>query len=223
MIDVAPLPTLPVVDSDERFPVRRILCVAKNYAAHVREMGDDPSRVPPTFFDKPLSALSAAPEVPYPRETHDLHYEVELVLALGAGARGPIEPRDADALIYGVACGLDLTRRDLQQSAKERGGPWDLAKGFRSAAPVGALRRVREAPVSGAIELRVNGELRQHADLSHMIWDSREVVAQLSRYDDLEPGDLIFTGTPEGVGAVQAGDRLQGRIAGVGAIDIRIV
>ncbi len=223
MIEVAPLPTLPFVDSEERFPVRRIFCVAKNYAAHVREMGDDPSRVPPTFFDKPLSSVTSATEIPYPRETRDLNHEVELVLALGRGAKGPIAPEEVDALVYAVGCGIDLTRRDLQRLAKEKGWPWDLSKGFRASAPVGPLRRTSTVPLTGAITLSVNGEQRQFSDLSHMIWDTREVVAQLSRFDDLEAGDLIFTGTPEGVGPVVRGDRLQGRITAVGEIDIRIV
>ncbi|MEM6731484.1 MAG: fumarylacetoacetate hydrolase family protein [Myxococcota bacterium] len=223
MEPVAPLPTLQLEGRAEPFTVRRIMCVAKNYAAHAREMGSDPSREPPTFFGKPLSSLhSGDGELAYPRETSQLHYEVELVLAIGRGAQGPIAPSDADGLVVGVGCGIDFTRRDLQQDAKRRGWPWDLAKGFRGAAPVSALVAAPHLPALGRISLEVNGVVKQESDLSHMIWNCQEVLAQLSRYDDLEPGDLVFTGTPAGVGEVRRNDHLVAAVENVGQLAVRI-
>ncbi|MEL6545343.1 MAG: fumarylacetoacetate hydrolase family protein [Myxococcota bacterium] len=218
MINVAPWPTVPVLGEKEPFPVRRIFCVAKNYAAHTREMGDDPSRVPPTFFDKPVSALSVVERLPYPRETTNLHHEVELVLAVGAATEGPVEPENASKVVFAAGCGVDLTRRDLQARAKSAGGPWDLAKGFRGSAPVGALRTLDTLPDAGSIRLWVNDEIRQDSDLDHMIWDCSEIVAQLTRYEDLEPGDLIFTGTPAGVGPLVQGDQVRAEIEGIGTL-----
>ncbi len=208
------------------FPVRRVFCVGRNYAEHVREMGGDPARgEPPFFFTKPADALvTDGADMPYPVQTHDLHHEMELVVAIGTAGRD-IAVADALAHVWGYAAGLDMTRRDLQAAAKKAGKPWDMAKGFDHSAPIGALTPASALPdpTRGAIELRVNGEVRQSSDLSNMIWSVAETVAYLSGLVALAPGDLIFTGTPEGVAAVARGDLLEGHIAGVGAVRTRIV
>lgn len=214
---VRPLPSLPVLGEAERFPVRRILCVAKNYADHVREMGSDPEREPPTFFDKPLASLVPPGDaVSYPRGTSNLHHEVELVLAIGHGHQGVLKSEAAAAkLIVGAAVGVDLTRRDRQNEAKKAGRPWHIAKGFDCAAPVGFITLL-DAPMDrGAVRLDVNGETRQSGDLSQMIWTASEIVVQASRHVDLAAGDLIFTGTPAGVGALLPGDRVTASIEGL--------
>ncbi|MEO1172368.1 MAG: fumarylacetoacetate hydrolase family protein, partial [Myxococcota bacterium] len=198
MANVLPLPMLPT-STGERFPVRRILCIGKNYAAHVREMGGDPDRNPPIFFDKPLSAFVHSDHIHYPRATQELHHEVELVVGLARSHTGILAPADAHTLVAGVAVGVDLTRRDLQAAAKRNGTPWDLAKGFSESAPVGTLTLGASLPAEGSIELSVNGKQRQRSDLSHMIWNAAEVLAEYSKYDDLMAGDLFFTGTPAGV------------------------
>ena len=219
------IPSVEVVGTDARFPVHRIYCIGRNYADHVREMGADPKRDPPVFFSKPADAVVAnGGAVPYPPQTANLHHEIELVIAIERGGRD-IPLASALEHVFGYAVGNDLTRRDLQHAAKNGGGPWDTAKGFDHSAPVSAIRRVADVghPTSGAIWLEVNGERRQNADLSEMIWSVPEIVAALSTYYELRPGDLIFTGTPAGVGAVQRGDSLVGGIDGLETLRTTIV
>lgn len=207
-----------------RFPVRRIYCVGRNYAEHAREMGHDPDRELPFYFMKPADALvTGGGEMPYPPATKDLHHEMELVVAIGTGGRDIAE---ADALkhVWGYAAGLDMTRRDVQGEAKKAGRPWDMGKGFDRSAPIGELVPAAGVnPGQGLIELRVNGAVRQSSDLAKQIWQVPEIIANLSRLVELFPGDLIMTGTPEGVAAVVKGDVLEGRIAGVGTVQTRIV
>jgi fumarylpyruvate hydrolase len=218
-------PTVDVMGADERFPVHRIYCVGRNYAAHAREMGMDPERDPPFFFSKPADAVVAnGTPVAYPPRTSNLHHEIELVVAIGSGGRDiPLE--NALAHVFGYAVGNDLTRRDLQFSAREQGRPWDVSKGFDASAPVSAIRPASEMGHldRGAIWLEVNGETRQRANLSEMIWSVPEIVAELSTYFELRPGDLIFTGTPEGVGPVKRGDSLVGGIDGLETLRTTIV
>ena len=227
VIEPAPRPAVPVAGGG-LFPVRRIYCVARNYAAHAREMGGDPTREAPFFFTKPADAVLPVPagrcgEFPYPPASSDVHHEIELVVALGAGGSN-LTPEAARACIWGYAVGLDMTRRDLQAEAKALGRPWDSGKIFDCAAPISqivpAAGRVLEA---GEIRLDVNGEARQRGDLSDMIWAVPEIIAFFSRYYRLEAGDLIFTGTPEGVGPVVVGDRLRGVVAGVGELELQVV
>ncbi|MGI3899629.1 MAG: fumarylacetoacetate hydrolase family protein [Janthinobacterium lividum] len=206
------------------FPVRRIFCVGRNYAEHTREMGGDPTREAPFFFTKPADALlTGGADTPYPSATADLHFELELVVAIGTGG-SDIAEAEALGHVWGHAVGLDLTRRDLQAQAKKAGRPWDMAKGFDLSAPIGELVpvSVSGAMASGALELKVNGAVRQSSDVSRMIWSVPETIAYLSGLVRLEPGDLIFTGTPEGVGAVVRGDLLEGHIEGLPALTTRI-
>jgi len=220
-----PQPSVEVVGSDERFPVHRVYCVGRNYAKHAREMGMDPDREPPFFFSKPADAVVAnGTPVPYPPRTSNLHHEIELVVAIGMGGRDiPLD--SALAHVYGYAVGLDLTRRDQQFAARDQGRPWDVAKGFDQSAPVSAIRPAAEMGhlEQGTIWLEVNGETRQRANLSEMIWNVAEIVAELSTYYELRPGDLIFTGTPEGVGPLKRGDSLVGGIDGLETLRITIV
>jgi fumarylpyruvate hydrolase len=206
------------------FPVRRIFCVGRNYTEHVREMGGDPDREEPFFFTKPSDAVVIkGADMPYPPSTADLHHEMELVIAIGVGGKDIAE---ADALkhVFGYAAGLDMTRRDLQAAAKKAGRPWDMSKGFDHSAPIGDIARasVIGHPTAGLIELKVNGEVRQTSDLGKMIWNVPETIAYLSGLVSLSPGDLIMTGTPEGVAAVVRGDVLEGSIAGVGTVRTKI-
>ena len=222
----APVQTsVEVAGSSERLPVHRIYCVGRNYAAHAREMGMDPEREPPFFFSKPADAVvpNGAP-VPYPPRTGNLHHEIELVVAIGTGGRD-IPLASALAHVFGYAVGNDLTRRDLQFAAREKGQPWDVSKGFDRSAPVTAIRRAAEVGhlERGRIWIEVNGERRQQADLSEMIWNVPEIIAELSTLFDLVPGDLIFTGTPAGVGPVQRGDSLVGGIDGLETLRTTIV
>ena len=205
---------LPIAGRGERFPVRRIFCVGRNYAAHAREMGADPSREAPFFFSKPAEAVITAAEVPYPPMTSDLHHEVELFCAIGGEGAG-LAPATAAQLIIGWGVGVDLTRRDIQAGAKAQGRPWDAAKGFDASAPCGALTLGPLPDPDGAIGLTVNGAVRQSGRLGDMIWSPAEVVAQASRLWRLKPGDLIFTGTPEGVGPIVRGDRVEATIEGL--------
>ncbi len=207
------------------FPVRRIFCVGRNYAAHAREMGGDPDREKPFFFAKPADAvLTGGADMPYPPATTLLHHEMELVVALGGGG-ADIDAADALRHVWGYAAGLDMTRRDLQNAAKREGKPWDMSKGFDHSAPIGALvPAVRlPDPTRGRIALTVNGTLRQESDLSNLIWSVAETISFLSGLVRLAPGDLIFTGTPEGVAAVQRGDLLEGVVEGVGTVRTRIL
>ena len=225
VIPPSPQTSAEVAGTDERFPVHRIYCVGRNYAKHAREMGMDPDREPPFFFSKPADALVAnGTPVPYPSRTSNLHHELELVVAIGTGGRDIALDR-ALAHVYGYAVGLDLTRRDLQFAAREQGRPWDVAKGFDHSAPMSAIRPAADMGhlEQGAIWLEVNGETRQRANLSEMIWNVPEIVAELSTYYELRPGDLIFTGTPEGVGPVRRGDSLVGGIDGLETLRITIV
>ncbi|MBV8684762.1 MAG: fumarylacetoacetate hydrolase family protein [Caulobacteraceae bacterium] len=213
--------SVPVVATPALFPVRRILCVGRNYAAHRREMGGD-DRDPPFFFAKPADAVVGPGDaVPYPSRTADLHHEVELVVALNRAGED-IAPDEALDLVFGYAVGVDLTRRDLQAAAKAKGQPWEAAKGFDCSAPMSAIRPWTGASPTGSISLTVNGETRQSAKVEDMIWSVAEVIAEASKLWRLAPGDLIFTGTPEGVGPLVRGDHVVGEVEGVGALDFVI-
>ena len=209
-------PSVVVAATEQRFPVHRIYCIGRNYADHVREMGADPGRDPPVFFMKPADAVVPnGATVPFPPATANLHHEIELVVGLGRGGAN-IDPAQAQGHIFGYAAGNDLTRRDLQSAAKERGQPWDTAKGFDASAPLAALRPASRGHLTrGRIWLAVNGVLRQESDLSAMLWDVPHVIAALSRLFTLRAGDLIFTGTPAGVGRLEPGDRVEGGIEGL--------
>ena len=225
---VPPLPDYPAVaiaGSDERFPLHRIYCVGWNYAEHVREMGLTPERDPPIFFQKPLDAIVPdGGNVHYPPQTNDLHHEIELVVAIGRAGQS-IERDKALDHVWGYGVGIDMTRRDLQAVAKSNGQPWEASKAFDDAAPLSALRSVDEVghPARGRIWLTVNGKLRQDGDLGQLIWSVSEIIEQLSSLFRLEPGDLIYTGTPAGVGPVVAGDVLEGGVDGLGKIRVQIV
>ncbi|MCG6541405.1 fumarylacetoacetate hydrolase family protein [Pseudomonas sp. KSR10] len=218
------IPSLAIADSNQRYPVRRIYCVGRNYAEHAREMGHDPDREPPFFFTKhPDSLLPDGSVFPYPPGTESVHHEIEMVVAIGRGG-ADIPPEQALEHVYGYAVGLDMTRRDLQAEAKKMGRPWAVAKGFDHAAPCSALVPATKVghPSEGRIWLEINGELRQEGDLASLIWSVPEVIAYLSRLFVLEPGDLIMTGTPAGVGAVQRGDRLSGGVEGIGTLEVTV-
>jgi len=217
--------SLPVSGSADRFPVRRVFCVGRNYEAHAKEMGFT-GREPPFFFLKPAEAVVPVPagsvgEIVYPSLTKDLHHEIELVVAIGTGGRD-IAVADAASHIYGYAVGLDMTRRDLQGEMKKQGRPWCIGKAFEQSAPIGPVTPIAQCGeiTKGAISLTVNGAARQASDVSMLIWSVNEVIAHLSTAWVLAPGDLIMTGTPEGVAAVVRGDRMHGEIAGLGALDV---
>jgi fumarylpyruvate hydrolase len=223
-----PIPVLPIAgDADTVFPVKRVFCVGRNYADHIREMGKDPERESPFFFMKPASAVVPVPHqgcvISYPPQTHNFQHEIELVAAIGACAAN-VTPSEALDCIFGYAVGLDMTRRDLQLAARESGRPWEFGKSFGQSAPVGAIQRTSQVghPRAGAIWLTVNGATRQHANLAELIWSVAECVSFLSAFDALEPGDLLFTGTPAGVGPVSVGDRIHGGIDGIGEISAHI-
>ena len=219
-----PIVSVPVAGGGH-FPVRRVFCVGRNYAAHAREMGSDPDREPPFFFMKPADALVLNDaDMPYPAQTKDLHHEMEMVVAIGTGGKD-IPVGDALNHVYGYACGLDMTRRDIQNQAKKEGRPWDMGKGFDKSAPISAI-----VPASrighigkGLIELKVNGKVTQTSDLSMLIWSVSETISYLSGLVELAPGDLIYSGTPEGVAAVKVGDIMEGTVEGVGTITCRVV
>ena len=219
-----PVSSVPVAGGGA-FPVRRVFCVGRNYAEHAREMGSDPDRELPFFFCKPADALvTGDADMPYPSMTSNLHHEMELVVAIGTGGKD-IAEADALSHVWGYAAGLDMPRRDLQNAAKKEGKPWDMGKGFDQSAPIGVMVPVSAFPdpTRGKIELKVNGAVRQVSDLSKLIWSVAETIAFLSRLVALAPGDLIFTGTPEGVAAVVKGDLLEGVVEGVGTVTARIV
>jgi len=211
-VSIRPQPTVPVQGSDRPFPVRRILCVGRNYAAHRREMGGD-DRDPPFFFSKPADAVVLpGADVAYPSATSDLHHEIELVVAIGEGGA-----------IFGFAVGVDLTRRDLQNGFKAKGQPWDAAKGFDDSAPISAILPTTGVIPQGRIALSVNGETKQDAEVADMIWSVEEILVEAGKLWKLEAGDLIFTGTPEGVGPLVRGDQVEGSVEGVGALSFMVV
>jgi fumarylpyruvate hydrolase len=219
---------VPIDGTTDLFPVHRIYCVGRNYADHAKEMGFS-GREAPFFFMKPADAVLPVPwgatgEMPYPGETANLHHEIELVVAIGRAGRD-IAPETAAAHLWGYAVGLDMTRRDLQLALRDKGRPWDVAKGFDCSAPISPLKPVAATGeiTAGAIWLEVNGAKRQSSDIDKLIWNVSETIAHLSKYYTLVPGDLIYTGTPEGVGAVVRGDLLAGGVAGLGTLQVRIV
>jgi fumarylpyruvate hydrolase len=222
------IPSVPIAGTNERFPVRHIYCVGRNYAEHAKEMGGDAAKEPPFFFTKPADSIvpvvpPAVGKVPYPMATKNFHHELELVVAIGtSGVK--VAPAQAQALIYGYAVGLDMTRRDLQADMREKKRPWDIGKSFAQAAPIAPLHRASQTGVlsRGAITLDVNGVRRQQGDLADMIWDVPHTLAFLSKYYELMPGDLVFSGTPSGVAAVVKGDKLEGRIEGLTPLSIVI-
>lgn len=221
VIPPPPQAALPILGSEALFPIRRVLCVGRNYAAHRREMGGD-DREPPFFFSKPSDAVIGPGVNPaYPPATSNLHHEVELVVALRSGG-AELDAAQALDLVYGYAVGVDLTRRDLQAQAKDKGQPWEACKGFDQSGPCSPLRPWSGAPPSGRIWLSVNGQMRQEAQVSDMLWDVAEIIAQASRLWRLAPGDLIFTGTPEGVGALSRGDLVTAGVEDVGELGFEI-
>ena len=225
VITPPPRSMLPVAGSSAVFPVHRIYCVGRNYAAHTVEMGGDPDRDPPFFFQKnPDNLVVSGGDFPYPSRSQDVHHEVELVVALQRGGK-EIALDDALDCVWGYAVGIDMTRRDLQAECKTLSRPWEVAKAFEASAPCGDLHPASETghPARGAIRLAVNGETRQEGDLDQLIWKVPEIVAYLSGLFTLAPGDLIFTGTPAGVAAVSRGDALHGTVEGVGEIRTRVV
>ncbi|MFO1324987.1 MAG: fumarylacetoacetate hydrolase family protein [Burkholderiales bacterium] len=223
------LPAVPIAGSTDVFPVRHVYCVGRNYAEHAKEMGGDASKEPPFFFTKPADAVvpvvpPAVGRIRYPLATKNFHHEIELVVAIGkAGVQ--VAPERANDLVFGYATGLDMTRRDLQNDMREKKRPWDIGKSFAQAAPVAPIHPVAQTGLlsRGAITLDVNGARRQTGDLADMVWDVPHTLAFLSQFYELLPGDLVFTGTPSGVGAVVAGDRLDGRIEGLSPLSIEIV
>jgi fumarylpyruvate hydrolase len=217
-----PPASVAVHSSTARFPVRRIICVGRNYAAHAREMGRDPDREPPFFFMKPAdTVVHDGATIPYPPETKNFHYEIELIVALGKGGTDIAVDRALDH-VWGYGVGIDLTRRDLQLQAREQGRPWDWGKGFDLSAPIAPLRPVSEVghPNAGRIWLAVNGVLKQDSDIAKLIWPVQDIISISSHSMELKPGDIIMTGTPEGVGPVQRGDIMTGGIDALGEIKI---
>ena len=228
VIPPAPIPAVPVAGSPDSFPVRRIYCVGRNYAAHAREMGSDPDRDPPFFFCKPADAIvPVSPDgttgIAYPPQTTNYHHEVELVVAIGKRGRD-IAADAANEHVWGYAVGFDMTRRDLQFALRDKGRPWELGKAFDQSAPIAPIVPASRSdhPIAGRIWLTVNGTLKQEGDLADLIWSVPETVAHLSKYFELFPGDLIYTGTPEGVGPVVKGDVIAGGIDGIGELSVRI-
>jgi fumarylpyruvate hydrolase len=225
VIQAPAAPTLAVAGEKGRFPVYRIFCVGRNYAEHAREMGHDPNREPPFFFMKPASAIvTDNADFPYPSATKDVHHEMELVVAIGKGGANIPSAKALDH-VYGYAVGLDMTRRDLQGEAKKMGRPWDTGKAFDHSAPCSAVVPAAKIghPAKGKIWLKVNGEMRQEGDLSQLIWNIPDTIAYLSTLFTLAPGDLIYSGTPAGVGPVKKGDALEGGVDGVGTIKFKVV
>jgi len=224
VINAPALPSVAVADESSRFPVRRIFCVGRNYAAHALEMGKDPDREAPFFFTKPADAvIDSGSTIPYPPETNNFHYEIELIVAIGGEAFN-VSPDAALDLVFGYGVGIDLTRRDLQFEARDKGRPWDWGKAFDLSAPIAPIRRVREGhhPAKGRIWLAVNGVVKQDADLTELIWPVPDIISLLSRSMVLKPGDLIMTGTPAGVGPIVVGDKVTGGIDTLGDIEITI-
>jgi fumarylpyruvate hydrolase len=230
--DPPAIPSVEIQDSPERFPVHRIYCVGRNYSDHIREMGGDPNTSVPSFFTKPADAVvPSGSSIPYPMVTTNLHYEVELVVCIGkAGVQIPMD--QATNHIFGYAVGLDLTKRDMQSAAKSKGLPWDSSKAFDQSAPIGAIRKVNdnsgsnklhEEMATNKIQLSVNGQIKQYATLNQMVWSIPEIIHQLSNQFHLQPGDLIFTGTPSGVGPIVPGDFIQGTVEGLSKVVMKLV
>lgn len=220
----ASIPSLPIVGSTELFPVRRVYCIGRNYAAHAIEMGHDPDREPPFFFQKNPDNLDPSGSFPYPVKSEDVHHEVELLVALKSGGRNiPVE--EALEHVYGYAVALDMTRRDLQGIAKKMGRPWEIGKAFERSAPAGPLTPAETLghPDQGKITLSVNGELRQEGDLNQMIWKVPEMISYLSDYFELAAGDVILSGTPSGVGPVLRGETMDASIEGLPALSVKVV
>ena len=224
-----PATTIPIAGSTEQFPVRRIYCIGRNYAAHAIEMGSDPTREPPFFFQKPTDAIQVVPpgtvaDHPYPSLTKNYHYEVELVAALSGGGRN-IPMDKALGLVYGYALGLDMTRRDLQRGMGDQKKPWEIGKSFDHSAPIGPIHTVAQVGhyTKGAIWLKVNGQTKQSATLNHMIWSVAEQISKLSEAFELFPGDIIYSGTPENVGPVVQGDVIECHIDGLPELSVKIV
>jgi len=223
-IEPLDIPTLPVRGTDKLFPIHRIYCIGRNYAAHAVEMGHDPDKEPPFFFQKNPDNLLVGQDFPYPPESSDVHYELEMVVGLSKGGKNiPIE-RALDH-VFGYGVGLDMTRRDLQNEAKKQGRPWEVGKAFEQSAPCSELIPVSAIghPDQGAVWLKVNGEVRQEGDLNQMLWKTAEQISILSRFFELQPGDLIMTGTPSGVGPVKRGDKLEGHVAGVCNLTVNVI
>jgi len=222
VIDIGPLPSLPVAGSDSRFPVGRIYCVGRNYAEHAREMGHDPDREAPFFFMKAANSIvQSGAALAYPVGTKDVHHEIEMVVAIAKGGKN-IPAANALDHVYGYGVGLDMTRRDLQGEAKKMGRPWEMGKSFDESAPASEIHPAAKVghPSKGAIWLKVNGQVKQQGDLAMMIWSVPEQIAYLSGLVTLLPGDLIFSGTPAGVGPIKAGDKLEGHVDGVGDLAV---
>ena len=224
-----PQVTVPIAGSDAVFPVRRIYCVGRNYAAHAREMGFDPEREPPFFFCKPDNAIVVAPtgqtvSIAYPPQSSDFQHEIELVVAIGKGGRD-IALAQAHDHVFGYAVGLDMTRRDLQLRARDKGRPWELGKAFDASAPIAPIHPAARIghPAQGAVWLQVDGVERQRSDIAKLIWSVPEVIANLSTFFELRPGDLIYTGTPEGVGKVERGQTMRGGIDALGELSVKVI
>jgi fumarylpyruvate hydrolase len=223
------LPSVPVLGTGQQFPVRHIYCVGRNYAEHAKEMGGDATKEPPFFFTKAADSIvpvvaPAVGRIAYPMATRNFHHELELVVAIGKSGAN-VKAADANGLVFGYAVGLDMTRRDLQNEMREKKRPWDIGKSFAQAAPIAPIHPIGQTGVltRGEVTLLVNGERRQHGDLADMVWDVPHMLEFLAKLYRLEPGDLVFTGTPAGVGAVNVGDRLEGRIAALTPLTIDIV
>ncbi|SPY07806.1 fumarylacetoacetate hydrolase family protein [Oligella urethralis] len=231
VVEVAERVAVPVVGEEAKYPVRRVYCVGRNYASHAREMGADPDKEPPFFFSKAndqesfvIAKEGTIATIQYPSKTSNLHYEFELVVAIGKQGKN-IPVAQAEDYIYGFAAGLDMTRRDLQNDFKKGGKPWEMAKAFDQAAVIGEIspKALAGSKNAGKIELQLNGDTVQEADLNELIWNLSEVISRLSEYVELHPGDLIYTGTPEGVGAVKPGDVMVGSIEGLKSIQVKVL
>ena len=224
VIDKPPRITAPIKNTDALFPVRRIYCIGRNYADHAIEMGHDPDREPPFFFQKNPDNLDFSGTFTYPAKSQDVHYEIELVIAIGKGGKD-ISLDSAVTHVYGYALGLDMTRRDLQGEMKKMGRPWEIGKAFEKSAPMGPIIPASDIghPVQGLIDLKVNGVLKQKGDLNQMIWKTADIISYLSTYYELAAGDLIMSGTPAGVGPIVKGDMMTGSISGMGELIVKVV